>query len=322
MKILYILGSARCGSTILANILGELQGFFSAGEVRYTWERILQHRKCGCGRIVDQCEVWASVLQEVASENETFSSPHDVVRWEREALRLHHTPSILRAAKSAKTGDDTLARYISVMGSTYAALGHTTGARVLVDSSKRPSNGAILHSIPGVTPYYLHLVRDSRAVAYSRQQKKANPDREEGALDRRSLFDSAAHWTATNLVADLVRRSHSRSRSMLLRYEDFVNRPREAISAIVDFLDEQSASLPFLDGRTVVLNPNHTVSGNPDRFIRGPVELRTDDRWLRHMRHRDSLLTTALTFPFLLRYGYKFLVRPSGKPSAISPGAR
>lgn len=310
MKILYILGSARCGSTILANIMGELDGFFSAGEVRFMWERMLQHRKCGCGRVVDQCEIWGSVLEEVASQNKTFSSPHEVVKWERQALRLHHTPSLLRTAKLRQTRDGPLSRYISVMGSTYAAIGRATGAQVLVDSSKRPSNGASLRSTPGLTPYYLHLVRDSRAVAYSRQQRKANPDRNEGALERRSLFDSAAHWTATNLAADLVRRSHPRSQSMLLRYEDFVNRPRDAILAIIRLVEEQPVSTPFLQERTVDLNPNHTVSGNPDRFTRGPVELRTDDRWLHKMRRRDSLLTTSLTLPFLLRYGYRSLDQP------------
>ena len=35
VKVLYIVGMGRSGSTILANSLGEVDGFFSAGEICY-----------------------------------------------------------------------------------------------------------------------------------------------------------------------------------------------------------------------------------------------------------------------------------------------
>ena len=37
--VLYVAGAGRSGSTLLDNLLGQIPGFFSAGELRYVWER-------------------------------------------------------------------------------------------------------------------------------------------------------------------------------------------------------------------------------------------------------------------------------------------
>jgi hypothetical protein len=48
IKVLYIAGFGRNGSTILGNILGELDGFFHGGELNFVWERnLLDNRRCG-----------------------------------------------------------------------------------------------------------------------------------------------------------------------------------------------------------------------------------------------------------------------------------
>lgn len=91
---------------------------------------------------------------------------------------------------------------------------------------------------------------------------------------------------------------------MFLRYEDFVSNPPEMIRAIAAFVDERVDPDPFIDPRTVRLGANHTVSGNPDRFRQGSVSLREDVEWRERMRPRDRRITTALTFPLLLRYRY------------------
>ena len=57
-RVLLLAGSGRSGSTVLANILGSVEGVFCGGEIRYLWERGLQDgRLCGCGRAFGQCPV-------------------------------------------------------------------------------------------------------------------------------------------------------------------------------------------------------------------------------------------------------------------------
>ena len=67
VTVLYVMGAPRCGSTVLDNILNEVDNFFSAGELRFLWQRMDQGRFCGCGRSFESCEVWAPVLEKVAA---------------------------------------------------------------------------------------------------------------------------------------------------------------------------------------------------------------------------------------------------------------
>lgn len=302
VKILYLMGSSRCGSTLLANILGELPGVFSAGELRFLWDRAREGRLCGCGRPVSTCDVWGHVLgQTDASTDEGLDR---IRRWQRAVVRLHRTPGLLFGSNGMAGA--ALDRYRPLLLRTLDEIGSLTGCEVLVDSSKHPAQAAaLLRSSHDV--YLLHVVRDARAVTYSRLRWKANPDGvRTGGMGRTSIPKSVLHWSATNLASDLVRLHRRPPRSKLIRYEDLVSAPLAGVEAILDWIGERRdlSPTPFVDERSVALGENHTVSGNPDRFSRGRIDVRPDDRWIEEMSRGDRRATTALTAPLLLRYGY------------------
>ena len=50
VKVLYIAGPGRSGSTVLGNVLGEIEGFFHGGELNFIWEHnLIENRLCSCG---------------------------------------------------------------------------------------------------------------------------------------------------------------------------------------------------------------------------------------------------------------------------------
>jgi hypothetical protein len=159
--------------------------------------------------------------------------------------------------------------------------------------------------VPGVELYVLHLVRDPRAVAYSWLKKKVQPvtGGVEGYMHRYDASRSSVMWEAWNLSAELLWR-RSPGRYMMLRYEDFVRAPRETVGRIVGMLGEGDRRLPFVSEREAELGLSHTISGNPNRFDTGTIELRPDREWASKMRSRDRALVTLLTLPLLARYGY------------------
>src|SRR5919112_111664 len=68
LHVLYIAGDGRSGSTLLARILGQADGAFSAGEVRYLWERgMWENRTCECGRAFADCPFWSRVVDRLRS---------------------------------------------------------------------------------------------------------------------------------------------------------------------------------------------------------------------------------------------------------------
>jgi Sulfotransferase family len=303
-KVLAVIGYTRSGSTVLDNMLGELTGFFSAGELHSLWERgVLEGRLCGCGRTVRQCEVWSEVLGRVFADART--GPEQIIGWRKQALRTRHTWKLLRHVPSrGQPGSAAMGAYVRVVAALYHAITTVTGARVIVDSSKRPSDAALLRFLPGLEPFFVHLVRDPRAVAYSWQRHKRELDGGRAEeMPRRGPIRSAAEWAAVNLAAEAVRRREP-SRSVLLKYEDLVAEPRKALERIVRLLGEVHVELPFLDDHTVSLSPNHTVSGNPSRFATGAVRVHADDEWKLRMGRRERVVATAVAWPLLRRYRY------------------
>jgi hypothetical protein len=312
VKVLYILGSSRCGSTILDNVLNEVEGFFSVGEMRFLWERLVEGLWCGCGRPIRDCPVYSAVLSRgFGYPGRDHFDIQQAALWQHQALRVKHTWRLLAGTQRPESHRAARA-YADVTQTLYRTVSEVTGARVIIDSSKRPSNGALAAMLPGVSTYFIHMVRDPRAMAYSRQRYKLNPNREiPKAMPRKGSLNSALFWVGMNAAAEAVLRRHDPSRVMRLRYEDFVADPPSAVRSIVRFVREEAPSLPFLDARTVSLRGNHSVSGNPSRFKTGLVGIKNDDEWEQEMPGLSRRVVTLLTLPLLARYRYP--VRSGGQ---------
>ncbi len=301
MKVLYIVGLGRSGSTILANSLGQIDGFSSVGEVCYMWKHnFIENRLCGCGRPFYDCPVWTEVVQKA------FGGPDGVdarrmIGLQHSAARTRHIPLMLTEGGS-KTLAARLDGWLENTRLLYDALRTVTGSRVIVDSSKEPAYGYALGMVPNIDLRVLHLVRDPRAAAYSWLKKKPQPDSEDlEFMHQFSPTKSAALWDTWNAAAEALWRN---DHYMRLLYEDFVADPRASFTRILDLIDEKDSEIPLTGDQEVKLGVSHTVSGNPNRFETGSVALRHDKEWTEKMNPKDRNLVTALTLPLLYRYGY------------------
>lgn len=188
-----------------------------------------------------------------------------------------------------------------------AAIVQASGRNVIVDSSHEPSQALVLARLPQIRLKVLHLVRDSRAVAFSSTRVKLafEGGGERTYLPRKNAVTSALGWDWRNLWASRI--AHLRRHSIAyarLRYEDLIRSPAEALAQTLSQLGFPAQDLSFIDGATVKLGINHALSGNTVKFNSGAVTLRMDDEWRQAMAQRDKRITTLLTLPLLRRYGY------------------
>jgi hypothetical protein len=301
-KVLYIVGKGRSGSTLLDIVLGEIDGFFSTGQLRTLWRSGLINRyDCGCEVPVPECEVWSAVLKEAF---DPLPDPRRILRLQEGVLSWRSAPRVLRAARRGDAGWPELREYGRILETLYRAIASVTGARVIVDSSKAPVHPGSVGLVPGIVPYVVQLVRDPRAVAYSWRRRKALTGRGEmKEMPRFGPIYSGVSWLVRNVAAERTRGRLDPGRSMVVRYEDLAGRPEETVSAITRMLGED-VPLPFLDERTVKLSTNHTVSGNPIRTTIGEIELRPDREWAERIRPWDRRVVSVLTGPVRRRYGY------------------
>jgi hypothetical protein len=319
MVVLYVAGAGRSGSTILDNILGQVPGVASVGELRFIWERgILHERLCGCGRPFRECPQWTPILAAAFPGTDLEALARRMVELQQHGTRARQLPKLLRRRARDRL-QRRMSEYLENLSKLYAATQTHLGCAVLVDSSKLPPYGALLQMLPGVEVRVVHLIRDPRATAYSWLRKKALPDRGGAAfMQQQGPVKASALWSLWNWAAGRLWRGNH-TRYLRVRYEAFVAEPRTTVERILAHAGLEHATTPFVSDTEVELEANHTVAGNPSRFSTGRVAIRSDDEWITKMRRWDRLRVTAVTWPMLLRYGYR--VRPGRRPASPGPPA-
>ncbi len=306
-RVLYIAGFGRSGSTLLGNVLGQVEGFVAVGEIRSIWQHgFILDKVCGCGALFSECEFWQPILREAYGDMNV--DPYKMTALRESWARTMHIPLML-VPPGRRFIERRLAEYMDKLERLYRAVWTVTDSRVIVDTSKFPSYGYTVGMALSVEMYVVHLVRDPRAVAYSWLRKKLMPDPATPEyITQDTPVRSSLRWAARNVGTELFWRL-SKERYMLLRYEDFITEPQKTIRRILKLVGEEATPLPHVDEHEVQLGINHNIWGNPNRFQTGPVHLKPDDEWTSGMRLRDKAVVTALTLPLLAWYGYPLVAR-------------
>ena len=64
LRVIYLGGLGRSGSTLVERLLAELPGVCSVGEVVHLWQRgVVEDERCGCGEPFGGCGFWREVGQ-------------------------------------------------------------------------------------------------------------------------------------------------------------------------------------------------------------------------------------------------------------------
>jgi hypothetical protein len=201
---------------------------------------------------------------------------------------------------------DKLDRYVGVLDTLFTAVSEVAGSDLIVDTSKAPSFATLIARVPNVDLRIVHLVRDSRGMAYSWEKQVLRRDRpgSTAMMMRYRPTASALRYSGYNLQSQALARVASGY--VRLRYEDIVRDPVRHMVRLAEFVgaDTGADALSFVTPTTVTLGANHAVAANPMRHDHGAVPLKIDDEWQTKMRKRTRLVVTALTSPMLRGYGY------------------
>jgi hypothetical protein len=304
IKVLFIGGWGRSGSTILERMLGQIHGFFPVGEIYNIWERgFNQNQLCSCRNHFRQCGFWHSVIEEIFGKVQR-PDIGELLSLQHYTDRLRYLPQLAFPGLRWSGYDKQFQKYTHILSQLYASIKKVSGCKVIVDSSKEPAHGFILNAIPTIQLHLVHLIRDSRAVAYSWQRKRCRPEIywKNEYMPRYTPIKSAVEWNLRNLAVGLL--SRFCKRSVRESYENLLKSPHYTLSRIVKNINHPKKKLDFLKDSVAKLDTHHTVSGNPNRFETGEILLYADTEWTKKMQTWNYFIVTALTWPLLLTYGY------------------
>lgn len=272
VKVIYVMGAGRSGSTILGVVLGNFPGFFLAGELD-AW--LVRSAKPNFGGERRE-RLWAEIAAQVPEGRDLFGP--DARRF------IDHSSSVIRP--SSWIGRLRMrTRYREVAERLYLRLAENTGASHIVDTSHYPMRAHELQKVPGIDLYIIYLIRNPAAVVAS--FRRTDVDQKSKAC-----IAANAYLAITNLLSTLVFLRQPRSRRFFLRYEEFATDPAGVLAAISDFAGGVSSDVDLTS-----LHTGLAFQGN--RILRQhSVAFKADGN-----AHRTDPLTRWLQSPWSLLFG-------------------
>lgn len=308
-KLIYILGTGRCGSTILEIVLGSHPKIQPTGEFHgIPFPRWMPGTVCSCGRSYEECPLWSRVREE-------YGRRVDLSRQLATQERFEYYRSLPRALLYRWAASPEVREHARGMADLVRVIAKESGKEIVSDSSKSAARGYAytLARYEGLDVYFIHLVRDGRGYLYSETKE---PD---GAgYGKRKVVQSPSRitlrWALENLVAQILC-SRPRDRYLRVRYEDFVSQPVEVLERIGRFVGVDMTPVIETVRAGEPIPIGHLIGGNRLRFG-STVKLESRFRELALGTRRTRWTFWILGGWMALWYGYPAHAQPSNRPLA------
>lgn len=274
IKVIYIAGEVRSGTTILDLLLSNHKNVTTLGELS-NLEDYLNRKgigrtsnwECSCGRPVTDCLFWKNITS-------TFESQF------KKQIRT-------KAQKAkGKCANQNAAKNCHRIFSIAA---RKTGATVLIDSSKTALQLKYLIDNPiGNTEIFVaFIIRDSRGVALS----KNNWDTKFNRGKRGGLIKNILVWLKNNIAILSVICRYDRKKVIFFHYEDFVLDPSRYINEIYTMVGLCNRDAPDL---LLNIQGKHNIAGTPNRKKFNNTPIKFDKRWVKKINTSSKILANYI----------------------------
>ncbi len=305
VRVVYVVGSGRCGTTLMDAILGNHPRLYGAGELGILSVDNAFHRLyCPCGKPTDECLFWQAVVREwFARTGLRDLAEHARVRQPFEGPRLHGLSRLMREKLHRS---QAFVEYSRQTTELYRAIRHVSGREIIVDSSAVPMRALALSMMPQIDLRLIHLIRDGRGVAWSLKKRvREDPKAGIGASEEpRPVWRSALTWLGYNLVSSWVCRQVPQGRAHFCRYEDLSVNSEAVLNRIGEFLECDFEEIIQRIKSGGALKVGCTYGGNRMRMS-GEVRLRLDTDWTKNLSLAEQRTFSRMCGWLMRKYGYQ-----------------
>ncbi len=288
LKIIYIMGDGRSGSTVLSVILGNHPEIASVGEL-HRWAEFQGQTKPGDEK-EESKRFWANVHTQYC-QNGSMPDFGNLVALQNNFEKYKRFFNVLLSSATQERQE-----YHQYLKRLYEAICHVTGNQIIVDETKRAGRAYELLNEKELDTRVIHLIRDPRGVVWS--QLKTNIEHKP-----KPPLTTIAHYNIKNCMGLLVQWLSPNQSVLRIRYEDLVTDPETTLTHIGQFIgiSMKPVTRKIISGENLWV-PN-LIDGNRIRK-KDRIKLRFDMEWQRKLPRSWRLVTILLTLPLFLGFGY------------------
>lgn len=285
IRVVYIAGAGKSGSTLIDRVLGSSPNAFSVGQLenlRFFIDEFDPRRARQKDRYCDdqgfrlrESPFWKPVIEAMEKGNRAIYDPRCPmsVRGLLRALFAGGKPSYMQPF-------DDAAMYGAILSRARETKGPQVG--IIVDSSKEMKRLVALMREPGLEVFVLHLVRDVRGVAYSWEKKGLNGMR---AFRRWAWLNALFSW--------YLRVAVPRDHRLRLSYDLFTRDPAGAARRMNAAFGLQLDPEKLVDA----INADVSWRFSGDGMRREPVSaIRSDPAWRTNLPRAKRWALTVLAW--------------------------
>lgn len=320
-RLAYILAASHSGSTLLAMLLGAHPEACTVGELKGASRGSPDTYRCSCGALIRECGFWrkiSSAMQTRGHAYEPTSAGTDIKavrgKYLTRLLRpLHRTTGLELVRDTLLNLSPEWRAHLRRTQARNAALVQTllesTGARVIVDSSKTGLRLKYLARNPALDVRVIRLLRDGRGVSLTHTNPgefadAAAPHLRSGGTGGPghtglSMREAALLWKDSNEEADRLTGTLGLGQCLTVRYEDLCQNPAATLRGVCEFLDIE----PFDPGQDFRARKQQHVVGNGMRMDT-TSEIRHDERWRTHLTPEQLNVFNEVAGALNRSYGY------------------
>ena len=296
LKLVYVLGAHRSGSSILGVLLGIHPQIRTTGELLVLPSRFGDPTKlCSCGRPATECEFWSRVQARCEGRVDLAALDAGQRRYEKYS-------SLARTALSAALGSERLTAHLRRSVEFQRVIAETAGVSIIADLSKFPVRGSVrkLERPFGLETYFVHMVRDGRAVMYSRLTRPAGGQFHDIV---RNAWGMTVRWAFVNLLSTMLCGRPS-NRYLRVSYEELMSDPSGTLTRLGSFLGIDFSGVVRAVTEDSPLPIQHLIDASRFRF-RASVQLKADFEWQRKLPESSRTVFWLLAGWLAHRYGYQ-----------------
>jgi hypothetical protein len=289
LKIIYLFGAGRSGTTAIATFLGGHQKIKTLGEMHQFYDHLRDKKNCSCGESLLNCEFWSNIVlnlpEKIQDEPNEFQKLSDKLEY-HSSIPKHFTNTVDKKV---------LLEYLKNQELIFNEIAKNCPAEYYLDSAKYIGRNLSLRKSKNLSIKSIYVVRDVRGVINSFSKS---------VQSSRKPLSTIFYYLSVNAVAEIVYLFSSKKNVIKIKYEDFTAYPEKTLLKLSEFLAMDFSELISKINKDESFEIGHIIGGNRLKNDK-KITLKNDNQWVSSQSRISQIFYYFAALPFMLFNKYK-----------------